>query len=159
MGTTQICTQANSRRDQALPSDRGGRDSGFSLIEVLVALAILALAISVALPSLNSGLAAASRQAILTDVSRQLLEYRLAAFDSGTASVLSPVEPFSGPQKKGSASRVTLTLPSRWSYRVGRPIVFSADGYCSGGQVLLELDGRQQMVMDLAAGRCVTQSD
>lgn len=138
-------------------SNPNGRDSGFSLIEVMIALAILALAISVALPGLNSGLAAASRQAMLTDVSRQVLEYRLKAFDSGTTSVLSPVEPFAVRRQPGSGSSVTLTLPSRWAYRVERPIVFSVDGYCSGGQISLVLDGRQQMVMDLSPGRCVAR--
>lgn len=135
-------------------------DDGFSLLEVMVSLAILALAVAIVLPSLSASLASASRQAVRADLARQIVEYRLRAHDLSVALVLADPSPFvrGEASDKAQALQVHLSLPAGWRYRVRHPIIFSQDSDCSGGDVILEHDGGEQMTIALEPGQCLPRA-
>ena len=99
-----------------------GRRAGYSLFEVLVALAILALAASLTLPSLTAGLGAAARGLIRLEVEQAILALRRRAVREGETLYVAPGRTFS-----------ELTLRNTWLIEPETVITISSDGRCTGG--------------------------
>jgi prepilin-type N-terminal cleavage/methylation domain-containing protein len=107
-------------------------DDGFTLIEVVIAVAILALAVSFVLPRLTEWvdrLAFSMRQQQFEDTLAQL---GAKARRTGRTFVLRSTD-----LAPNSTEPTAIELPSSWTLQVDPPIAFRYDGICTGGTVRL----------------------
>jgi prepilin-type N-terminal cleavage/methylation domain-containing protein len=114
-------------------------DAGFTLIEIVVAAAIVGLALSFVLPRLSGML-----DQLGSSMRQQRFEDRLAALGSearrtGHTVLLRSIEPQKKPEPKPA-----IELPSDWSLVVDPPITFSFTGVCTGGTVRLSFPGGER---------------
>ena len=107
-------------------------DKGFTLIELVVALAIIGLGLSFVLPKMMEWvdrLAFSTRQQQFEDA---LAELGSRARHSGRSVVLR-----SSDLATHTNEPSPIELPSSWSLTVEPPIAFRYDGVCTGGKVRL----------------------
>jgi prepilin-type N-terminal cleavage/methylation domain-containing protein len=107
-------------------------DKGFTLIELVVALAIIGLGLSLVVPRMMAWLdrlAFSARQQRFEDA---LAELGSRARRSGRSVVLRSTD-FAA----HSNEPAPIELPSNWSLTVEPPIAFRYDGVCTGGEVRL----------------------
>ena len=121
-----------------------GRRAGYSLFEMLVALAILALAASFTLPSLTTGLAAAARHSVRLEAEQGMLALRRRALRDGEAIVIArnqiPPE---------------LTLSNSWVIAPEASIRIQGDGRCAGGVLIAQsVRSAESMRLELSPGDC-----
>ena len=107
-------------------------DNGFTLIELVVALAIIGLGLTFVLPRMMAWadrLAFSARQQRFEDA---LAELGSRARRSGRSVVLRSTD-----LPPSSNEPPPIELPSSWSLTVEPPIAFRYDGVCTGGKVRL----------------------
>ncbi len=110
-----------------------GKDAGFTLLELLVVLALAGLLLSVVIPRL-----ATIYQGVRSSLSRNQVEIAInglgaQAYEQGRLLVL----PAAG---QGNAPS-WLKLPPGWTLTVAEPIRFYPSGACDGGRVVLNYGG------------------
>ncbi|MDP2006307.1 MAG: prepilin-type N-terminal cleavage/methylation domain-containing protein [Rubrivivax sp.] len=115
---------------------RRAAHAGFTLLEMLVVLALIALLGAVVLPALSSGLDKARARAFERDLKAVVDALPLRAFLRGE-----PLEV--------DASALLAALPpdqpAGYSVSLGQPLRYGADGVAAGGELLLSRpDGRNQ---------------
>lgn len=98
-------------------------------------LALMALAASMVVPGLSSGLNSAGRHSARLTLEGRVLELRRAAINQGQAYSLGLV---SGADIAAGVLEGGLQLPPGWTYRAEPGITFYPDGTCSAGVVTLE---------------------
>jgi prepilin-type N-terminal cleavage/methylation domain-containing protein len=118
-------------------ADRAQPDRGFTLIEVVIALAIISITVSFVLPRLAEWidrLAFSMRQQQFEDA---LAGLGTRARQSGRTLVL---------RSTGSAPGLAeaIEVPSTWDLRVEPPVAFRYDGVCTGGTVRLNFPGGEK---------------
>jgi len=117
------------------------RHLGFTLLEMVVVLALVALLGAVIMPSLTKMQQAWKRRTETQDVANQLgsLGYR-ARLQSSEVVI--------GPQ--GISPAALLVLPSGWTLTASTPVVFHANGACLGGEAELsdDLGVRQHLLLE-----------
>lgn len=113
--------------------------AGYTLMEVLITLVIMALAASVVLPGLSSGLNSAARHAARLSFEERVLQLRRAAIDDGEAYMLGALPEGRRPDPQTHVA--TVDLPAGWSFKAEPAVVFFPDGTCSGGVVTLTGEG------------------
>ena len=101
--------------------------SGYSLIEVIVVLALLSLVTSVIIPSLSSSLDRFQLRSNQDEVLIQLSGLGYLAYQKQQAIVLYPGDDFGD----------VLELPEGWSIELEGPIRYQANGICLGGTITL----------------------
>ncbi len=140
---------------------RGRRISGFTLLEMLVVLTVIAIIAGIAMPNfmkmIDSISAAAKWSALLGEVDS--LPYR--AFSQGQAIRLN----------SESAPQVLASLPQGWAMSVEGAaksgpslttdrgadigmIQYRENGWCGGGKVIFVTDRGVRRAIELAAPRC-----
>jgi prepilin-type N-terminal cleavage/methylation domain-containing protein len=132
------------------------RQAGYSLLETMVALAIIGLTASLVMPSLSAGLHSASKHTVVTSIAQQFLDWRIVAQRDGTARTLTATGLDSDANVLGVA--VQLRPPAGVEALIQSSIVLSPDGTCVGGDILvrsetgwthrLELDARTCRIRD-----------
>ena len=128
---------------------RAGHDGGFTLIEIIVVLAIVAGLMAVAYTAIIPGYARVRAAYERDDLERQLLELPQRVRLSGYGGVLTDrsgdnlppdaiiaVEGVSEAEKSVEDWRVLrLSLPAGWRMRVAAPILYHFSGSCEGGEI------------------------
>lgn len=106
------------------------RSGGFTLLELLVVLAIVALASSVAVPRVVGWLAGAEQRGWRSDLRAQLNRYPVRAFLGGEPLVV-------------DAARLRKDFPGTWpegaEIAMNQPLRYTAAGVASGGELSLQL--------------------
>lgn len=113
--------------------------AGYSLLEVLIALGVLALASALVVPGLLASVDAAARRNLLIDIDGQLRAARATAVrESRTVSL----------------EAEALRLPVGWTIESDAPIQFRPDGACTGGRVRFLRPSGRGMERTLEPPRC-----
>lgn len=131
---------------EAPPTRRGPR-AGFSLLEILVVLGVMALAFALVMPRGAAMLDQAAAHSVFFDFQRQVSDLRLKAYRSEAPAVLTDA---AQPAPGGAV----VTLRSGWSYRLDRPVTISDGGACSAAIAILYKNGRQVMRLATGDGAC-----
>jgi hypothetical protein len=100
---------------------------GYSLIEVIVVLALLTLVTSIVIPNLSSTLDRYRLQSNQDEVLIQLSGLGYLAYQKQQFFVLYPDVDVGD----------VIDLPEGWAIELENPIMFQANGVCSGGEVRL----------------------
>lgn len=125
--------------------ERAAAEAGFSLLEMLVVLALLALTAVVVFPSGAVMLDRVGAHAAFFDVQRQLSDLRLAAYHAETPAVVAD---------RPAPGAVQLTMKSGWSYSLDHPIPISEGGACGPAAVTLSRRGKVVMHLRMADAAC-----
>jgi len=129
-------------------------EAGYSLLEVLVALAILSLAVAVVAPDMRKGLSAASRRTLLMDVERYVLDARRMAMDSESAVVIAAPEPA---VRRSQADDDTPgpPLPRGWVTISATTLRVDGAGVCDRGRMIVRRPGEKDAAFSVSGGNCV----
>ncbi len=136
----------------ASPTSRGGpkrwrAQQGFTLLEMLVVMAIIGLAAATVVPVLARVVAAVRHNGEVQDIVDQLGQLSLRAYSSGKPLVLSE-------ETQKAMSPAIVEMPSGWALSIAQPIHFNAMGLCDGGSVGLVAPDGDVAIMRLAAPDC-----
>ncbi len=114
---------------------------GFSLIEILVVLAILALATAILMPSTSRMLDQATAHAVFFEFQRGVADLRREASRTGA-----PLTVVASGQPRNARNRV-VQLPEPWRYTITPALEITEGGAC--GPAAVELLNRDTLVMTL----------
>lgn len=123
---------------------------GYTLIEVLVVLAIMALAVAFVAPRGEAMLDQMTAHAVFFDFQRQVSDLRRQAYASQSGVTLRG----SDDADPSLARARALPLRAGWTYRLTQPIAISDGGACAGGQVELLKYSRPVMHLAMADRAC-----
>lgn len=113
------------------PARRPDQGEGFSLLEILVVLAIMALLAAVSAPPLARLLDSAEFRSRTDGAARDISQIRVAAFLQGRPFVFAPDAPEAAP-----VDSIREMAAQGWLFR-GDPIAASTAGVCSGGEITM----------------------
>lgn len=124
---------------------RGQR--GYSLLEILVVLAILAVAATISVPLIGNMVERYRAHSVATDLQTHLIDLRtravMQASDLSQASI---------------SQTLNDALPAGWRIELDEAISFRANGYCPGGPATLVSPAGRVRPLVLEAGRCFIQT-
>lgn len=127
----------------AMNTASGNRNAGFSLLEVMVTLAIIGIIVTMATVSLSSSLESARFSSISKAAADQVRTLRARALLRGQNATI-----ITNTAAKPSAAIVNvwqLSLPQNWRTE-GAAIDITASGMCLGGQItIISPKGRRAM--------------
>lgn len=122
---------------------------GFSLLEMLVVLAIAGVIIAVTAPPLSNYLAAASFASEANDLGRRVAELRASALLQQRRIEFPAID------ETGRADYGALASPPPDGWRIeGGPIIFLPSGACSGGLLTVIEPGGRAASFRFEAPRC-----
>ena len=129
MPKTSVCCRPEGRQPR-----------GFTLLELLVVLALVALVTGLVTPAVIRGLAAARERAIASDMLALLEGLPVRAYQTGLALELD------GPALRSLGSE----LPQDWQLAVTPVLRYGPGGVASGGTVSLMAPGRKTLAWRVA---------
>lgn len=123
--------------------------AGFSLLEILIVLALMALAAAVVMPSGAVMLDRVTAHAVFFDIQRQVSDLRLQAYRTETpVTIRDAVAPSPDPKA------IVLPLRAGWTYRLDHPIAISEGGTCQPALATVLRHGREVMHLRMADTAC-----
>ena len=126
--------------------------AGFTLLEMLVVLAVMSLAAAIALPMTTRALDGVSGQAVMFDFQRQVLDLRAQAYRNQVPVRLQTTAPPAGDDQEPTP--IKLDLPLGWTYSLSGPVDIDTLGGCSAGRVDLMRGGVVRLSLRNVAGDC-----
>lgn len=108
---------------------------GFTLLELLLVLSLVALLVGLVAPAMQRGLDAARERGLVADLEALLASYPMRAFQQGQA--LDVDEPL--------LRRDLPDLPADWRIRIDPPLQYAESGLASGGRVSLQAQDRPRL--------------
>jgi prepilin-type N-terminal cleavage/methylation domain-containing protein len=129
---------------------RARRKAGYTLLEMLIVLAIMALAIAVVVPRGEAMLDQMTAHAVFFDFQRQVSDLRREAYASQTGITLRG----SDDPDPGLVQARVIPLRAGWTYRLTQPIAISDGGACAGGGVEVLKYGHPVMRLAMADRAC-----
>jgi len=131
------------------PRPRRVAREGFSLIEILVVLAIMALATAIILPNGGRMLDQTIAQSVFFEFQRDVLQLRREANRSGSAITVLPA----GTEPAGPSER-TLTMREGWSYVLTPALAIDEAGACAPVEAVLTRSGAPIMRLRMEGADC-----
>lgn len=115
------------------PIDGAPRQRGFTLLELLIVLALVGMLAAMVAPRLQGTYDAVARSGERAEARRQLESLPLRARATGRAIEL--------PADDAAAFARELQLPEGWRVQALAPLRVEANGICHGGKVAVEAPG------------------
>lgn len=115
---------------------------GFTLLELLVVLALAALLTSLVVPAAVRGLDAARERGVAADLSALLAGLPVRAFKDGVPAQFDA----------DALTALMPEMPTGWRLQLSAPLRYSAAGVAEGGDVVLQAPGRPSLRWRVAAG-------
>lgn len=143
------------------PNPTGATAAGFTLLELLVVLAIIAVLVAVTTPIFSHVYARARFALEREDLERQLLVLPAQVRSEGHNAILTGPDatatslPPAGPTP-AAWQTLHLQLPQGWSMEVPKPIIYHFNGICDGGEVVFSVPSLS-VTYDLVAPLCRPQ--
>jgi prepilin-type N-terminal cleavage/methylation domain-containing protein len=129
--------------------DPARAQAGFTLLEMLVALTLMALAVLIVLPSGAAMLDRVTAHAVFFDFQRQLSDLRLKAYRSeAPVTIRDAVAP------NPDAAAQLIPLRAGWSYTLDHPIAISEGGACGPALATVLKNGHTVMHLRMADTAC-----
>ncbi|MCY3820093.1 MAG: prepilin-type N-terminal cleavage/methylation domain-containing protein [Gammaproteobacteria bacterium] len=130
---------------------------GFTLLELLVVLALLGLATAIAMPNLERLYAAATRATERDHVLDQVAALGRQAVLDGRAYVVFGNSPSVDPSEAARFAEYETYLvdvPDGWRLQFDQPLVVLANGVCLGGALTLSREGEEAVRVELVPPYC-----
>lgn len=124
--------------------------AGYSVLEMLVVLAILALAATLVMPKATLMIDRMTAHAVFFDFQRRVLDLRRQAYAEQTPMVLYDDATMAGRDPLGRF----LALRAQWTYRLQRPVRISEGGACQADEIEILKAGRRVMRLAPGEGQC-----
>lgn len=132
------------------PTRPADQRAGFSLIEILVVLAIFALSTAVVMPGMSRMLDQATAHAVFFEFQRQVSDLRREVSRTGIPVRL--VDPAAEEPLPDGDHVVTLRSP--WRYTMAPALTIGEGGVCGNTSVNLVTDDRVVMTLKAEGGGC-----
>ena len=107
------------------------RKSGFTLLEMMIVIALMALVSAIAIPNVAKLISRTTAQTVFFDFQRQATELRARAYRERQALILVGSGEFVDDAEADPSPAEIQFLDEAWSYRLSEPMVISAGGVCS----------------------------
>ncbi len=133
------------------PASSVARDkAGYSILEMLVVLAIMALAVALVMPRGTLMIDRMTAHAVFFDFQRQVLDLRRQAYAEQAPVTLYDDADTAQRDPHGRA----IALRAQWSYRLASPVRISEGGACQDDVVEILKAGRTIMRLAPGDGDC-----
>ncbi len=124
--------------------------AGFSILEMLVVLAIMALAVALVMPRGALMIDRMTAHAVFFDFQRRVLDLRREAYAGQEPIVLYDNAEAAARDPRGRV----VPLRAQWSYRLVQPVRISEGGACRDDEVEILKSGRPIMRLAPGGGDC-----
>ena len=129
-------------------------DAGFTLVELLVVVAILALSVGLVMPRLGNSLRRAALDGSTSEIRAALRAARAAAVAQGRVSVFRGDSASNGYWIDGKYDRLLAAADSRLPVTIAGRVAFFPWGGSSGGRIRIDgPQGRREIIVDAVTGR------
>lgn len=139
-----------SRTKPASSPSRLRSRAGYSVLEMLVVLAIMALAATLVMPKATLMIDRMTAHAVFFDFQRRVLDLRREAYAEQTPMVLYDDAATAGRDPLGRF----LTLRAQWTYRLRQPARISEGGVCQTDEIEILKASRPVMRLAPGEGQC-----
>ena len=133
---------------------------GFTLLELMVVLVLLGLLTAVAVPNLQRLFASVSASTERRHILDQFEALGREALSDGRAYVVfDRVPEADAATAYADFEPRAIELPEAWGFRLDRPLVVRANGFCRGGELTLIHQGAPVLRTTLAPPYCRAEVD
>lgn len=153
-------TRCPAGRDTRRETAIGRLQGGFTLLELTVVLALLGLLTALAVPNLQRLFTSVSTTTERQHILDQFEVLGREALANGRAYVVFSEAPDADTAAVyGDFERRPIDLPEAWRFRLDRPLVVRANGFCRGGELTLIHQDTPVLRATLAPPYCRVEVD